>query len=723
MLNPFDPARATWQSLQDEFNRTHPDIRFRLIWSDISEATGKMSLLVAAKAFPDLVMLPDFQLVKYHDILVDLDGSLGPMDQVYPGLLKFCEYGGKLKLAPLYYNVPFIFYRPDLFRQAGLPMPSADWTWDDYRKAAKALTVREPSGYVKTYGTNLQLIWWVEWLSLVRQAGGDMMDAQGNLEIGKPATAQALGFLHDQIYADQSAPNAKDAPVGGFFTGRYAMFYGGHVTEMGVLRKNASFEWDIAPLPAGPAGKATGELAVGGLGIWKDSKNRAAALEVIRFLIDRYASEELCKGGLVPVRQDVARDIFLAGTPETRQGYPKHPEVLVDSLAYASSLPKLPNASLLALNCLTPLVTKALANPDRASLAAVPQTMQQEAESYLQTLNEKPHSNPIFFVAQALALGLLSIWWVRRFFRKTPVVYAEARSRKYFFMFAAPCFLAMAFFTVGPMLLSFWWAQTDFNLVDPAHYVGSGQYQALLFDDPDFWHSLKLSLVYALFAVPLGLITSLGAALLLNQDLRHIGLFRTMFYLPSILPVAASSMMWIWFLHPRYGVINRLLGLFGIQGPGWLQDPHWALPALVIISLWGFGGPMLIFLAGLKNIPGALYEAAAIDGAGPLTRFFHITLPSLAPVLFFNLTMGIISALQIFDVAYIVSTSGGGDFAIGGPQKATYFYVLNLYQKSFIQLHIGTGSAMAWLFFIVVLLITLLNFWAKRFWWKEEIRA
>ncbi|CAN5820809.1 hypothetical protein BH09VER1_BH09VER1_47060 [soil metagenome] len=717
MLPPNDRARPVWQKLSEEFNRTHSDVRFRIIWSDISQ---KIHLLTAAESLPDLVQFPDFRLATYHSILLDLGPFLETQSeaeqQYFPSLLKVCEYDGKLKLIPFYFNVPFVYYRPDLFRKAGLPLPNADWTWEDYRRDALALTEKGPDGWVKVYGTNIQMDWWVEWLSLVRQAGGDLMDSAGHLKIGGKETLTALEFMHDMIYLDESAPRASFAPTGGFFSGRYGLYYGGHVSELSTLREHADFEWDIAPLPAGPAGRATGDLAVGGLGIWKGCQNPKAAFEVLSFLMSHPASVALCGAGLAPVRQDVAREVLLAGTPETRSA-PRHPEVLIDTLTFASSVPKLRDFAPLAIGCITPEISRALNDPNREHLQSVPANLEALSRNYLGTLGRKSGGNPLFFAAQILLLVLIGGWLLLRYLRNSPPTEGSRRATRCFFAFSAPCLLGMALFTLGPLVLSFWWAQTDYDLVNPASYVGLAQYKSLLFEDPDFWHSLILSLIYAAIHVPLSLILSLAAALLLNQEVKHIGIFRTIFYLPSILPVAASGMMWAWFLHPRYGVVNGALEWLGIPGPGWLQDPHWALPALLIISLWGFGGAMLIFLAGLKNIPGSLYEAAEIDGAGPVSRFFHITLPSLAPVLFFNLTMGIIGALQIFDLAFVVT---GGNTAIGGPEKSLYFYVLNLYEKSFVHLNIGVGSAMAWLFFLIVALITAVNFWARRYWWKEQ---
>jgi len=715
MLPPNDRARPVWQALSDHFNRTHADVKFRIIWSDISQ---KMHLLTASGALPDLVMLPDFQLATYHAVLLDLRPFLTRDPQTkslyFASLLKACEYEGSPKLIPFFFNVPFVYYRPDLFREAGLPFPGKDWTWDDYRRDAKALTRRAADGSVSVYGTNVQLDWWVEWLSLIRQAGGDLMDQSGRLAIGAEGTRTAVEFLHDLIYADHSAPQAIFAPAGGFFSGRYALYYGGHVSELATLRDHAPFEWDIAPLPAGPAGRATGDLAVAGMGIWKGSRHAEAAWEVLEFLMDKPASEALCRAGLAPARQDIAREVLLAGTPDTRRP-PKHPEVLVDTLDFAASVPKLRHFSPLALSCINPQISHALNDPDRSHLADLPKRLESLSQNYLQTLGEKPRRNPLFFALQMGLLAIPAVWLLTRFLRRHRP--ADRQTTRHFFAFVAPCLAGMALFTVGPLGLSFWWAQTDYNLINPATYVGLAQYRSLLFEDPDFWHSLILSLVYAAIHVPLALALSLGAALLLNQELRHIGAFRTIFYLPSILPVAASGLMWAWFLNPRHGVVNRMLGLAGVAGPGWLQDPHWALPAMLLISLWGFGGSMLIFLAGLKNIPISLYEAAEIDGAGAVSRFVHITLPSLAPVIFFNVTMGLIGSLQIFDLAFVVT---GGGAAVGGPEKSLYFYVLNLYEKSFVHLNIGVGSAMAWMFFAIIAAITVVNFWARRYWWKEE---
>jgi multiple sugar transport system permease protein len=184
-----------------------------------------------------------------------------------------------------------------------------------------------------------------------------------------------------------------------------------------------------------------------------------------------------------------------------------------------------------------------------------------------------------------------------------------------------------------------------------------------------------------------------------------VGFFRTAFYLPAIVSSVAAAVLWQWILNPAYGPINGLLGVFGVKGPNWFSDPNYALSALVLMSPWGVGGEMLIFLSGLKGIPKQLYEAAEIDGAGPLSRFFGITLPMLSPSLFFNLVMGLIGSIQTFDSAYVISSAHAG--TPGGPLKSTLFYMIYLYNRAFSG-HMGYASALAWILFAIVMVMTLL---------------
>ena len=287
-----------------------------------------------------------------------------------------------------------------------------------------------------------------------------------------------------------------------------------------------------------------------------------------------------------------------------------------------------------------------------------------------------------------------------------------------FWLLVGPAVVGLLAFNLGPMVESAYLSFTKYDVISPPQYIGLRNYSYLLSRDPAFWPSVKVTAIYAACSVPLGLAGALGVALLLNRDIAGRGVFRTIYFLPSLLPATASAVVWVFIFHPTFGLLNRLLGFAGISGPAWTQSITWALPALIIMSLWSFGQPMVIFLAGLQDVPASLYEAAELDGASPWQRFRNVTLPMISPVLFFNLVMGVIGALKVFDSAYVFGSTGGA--GPGGPARATLFYVLNLYQKAFNYFHMGLASAMAWLLFVAILALTGLNFWLGKRWVHTE---
>jgi multiple sugar transport system permease protein len=276
------------------------------------------------------------------------------------------------------------------------------------------------------------------------------------------------------------------------------------------------------------------------------------------------------------------------------------------------------------------------------------------------------------------------------------------------YLLISPWLIGFVIFTLGPMLASLIFSFTDYSIVKPAHFVGLQNYITMLFGDYRFWHSLKVTLTYAIFAIPLGLALGLGLALLLNAKIPAIAAWRTIYYTPSVVSGVAVAILWAYLFNPQYGVINWLLSLVGIKGPGWLSSPQWALPALIIMSLWGVGGGMIIYLAGLQGIPTTFYEAAEVDGANAVQKFLNITLPMITPVLFYNLIIGIIGTFQIFTSVYVMTA--------GGPVESTLFYNLNLYNNAFRYQAMGYASALAWALFVIVLVLTLLVFRSSSMW-------
>ncbi|HOT51643.1 MAG TPA: sugar ABC transporter permease [Candidatus Hydrogenedentes bacterium] len=292
------------------------------------------------------------------------------------------------------------------------------------------------------------------------------------------------------------------------------------------------------------------------------------------------------------------------------------------------------------------------------------------------------------------------------------------RARGYFrreyhagYLFAAPWFIGFAVFGGGPILFSLLMSFCQYDVFTPPKFVGLKNYADMAFHDPLFYKSLWNTL-YMTLGIPLGMGLSLAIAMLLNHEIKGMAVYRTFFYLPAIMPAVAASILWIWIFNPHEGILNALLAQFGIAGPAWLQNQHWAKPGLIVMGLWGAGGGMIVWLAGLKGIPAHLYEAARMDGAGPLRCFWNITLPMLSPYILFNLIMGLIGTFQIFTQAYVMTQ--------GGPVDSTLFYAYNLFNHAFRYLKMGYASAMAWVLFGIVLALTVLQIRLSKTWVHYE---
>jgi multiple sugar transport system permease protein len=277
-------------------------------------------------------------------------------------------------------------------------------------------------------------------------------------------------------------------------------------------------------------------------------------------------------------------------------------------------------------------------------------------------------------------------------------------------LYISPFLLGFLIFTAYPMIASLYLSFTKYNVIQPPAWIGIDNYVEAFTKDKLFWTSLLRTGQYAVLTVLLGVGGSLGAALLLSQRRAGTRVYRTFFFLPSITPSVASALLWTWIFQPSIGVLNYLLGLVGIEGPAWLQSTTWAIPSLVIIALWGTvgGSQMIVFLAGLQGVPQEMYEAAEMDGASAWRRLLNITLPLISPTMFFNVVLSIIGALSVFSLAYIATG--------GGPAYATYFYVYHLFNSAFQFSRMGYAAAMAWVFLIVVLILTLIQFRLSNRW-------
>ncbi|TBL75148.1 carbohydrate ABC transporter permease [Paenibacillus thalictri] len=285
----------------------------------------------------------------------------------------------------------------------------------------------------------------------------------------------------------------------------------------------------------------------------------------------------------------------------------------------------------------------------------------------------------------------------------------EKRRAKYAYLFIAPWVAGLLLFYAYPLFGSIYYSFTNYNVVSETTWVGLANYHELM-KDPLFWTGIQNTLIYAAFEVPLSVVVGVLLALLLNLEIKGRGIFRTVFFLPTLVPVVATSIIWEWLLNPQFGLVNSNLELLGIKGPGWLGDPTWSKPSLILMSVWGIGNAMIIYLAGLQDISKDYYEAAEIDGAGAVNKAWRITLPLLTPVIFFNVVMGIINALQVFTLPYAVT------YGTGKPADSLLFYSMYLYNNAFLYMKMGFASAMAWIMFVIIITITLWVFKSSSKW-------
>lgn len=277
----------------------------------------------------------------------------------------------------------------------------------------------------------------------------------------------------------------------------------------------------------------------------------------------------------------------------------------------------------------------------------------------------------------------------------------------------SPWLIGFVIFTVGPLLASVYYSFTQWTITRPPEWIGAENYVRMFTRDPLFWQALKVTVLYVMLSLPLKLVAGLGLSLLLNMKLHGMNVYRTVFYIPAVISGVAISLMWMWLLQPDTGVINTLLSMVGIQGPGWFWDPNWALPSVALMGIWSVGGSAIIYLAGLQNIPPHLYEAGMLDGANSWKRFWRITLPLLTPTIFFLLVIELIDAFKIFTQAFVITK--------GGPLKATYFYLYYFYEEAFQNFNMGYASALAIVLMVVIMAATLLvNYTSKRWVFYES---
>lgn len=607
--------------------------------------------------------------------------------------------------------------------------------WSELKRYALALTRRNRDGSIKVMGfaPNYGNAWlyFYGWMN-----GARFMSSDGKtVRLDSPEVVEALDYMVDiydalggvqTVYAFQQS--LQGGPLDPFLNGQVAMKIDGNWVLDAISTYKPDMDVMVAPAPIPQKRIDAGAPPVSWSGgfafaIPRTVPNPEASWTLIRSMLSR-KSELLSHARKAQQARSLGRIYIPRYSPnkETCEAlYQQYvadandiPETLKE--AYRQFMGLLPHSRFRPVTPVGQRLWQEQVNAmevalfhkasPKDALSAGTQIVQRDLDAVL----TPPQGEPVpwntvmaLYVA-GVVLGGAVIW-----------IYGSRKRRKGIFrqemhegvLCASPWILGFVLFSGGPMLFSLIISFCSYDVLHPAVVTGLDNYQTMFSADEAFYTALKNTL-FMLIGLPLSLGVGLGIALLLHRELKGMAVYRTAFYLPAVMPMIASSLLWIWMFDPNRGLLNMALGLLGVVGPHWLQDELWAKPALIIMGLWGAGGGMVIWLGGLKSIPETLYEAAAIDGAGPVRRFFSITLPMLSPYIFFNMVMGMIGTFQIFEQAYVMTA--------GGPVNSTLFYAYKLFNEAFRYLRMGYSSAMAWILLIIILILTLLKLHYSKRW-------
>jgi len=715
--------------LIDRFERGHPGIRVKILRA--ADQNETLKTLCASGSPPDVFAIDVEMFPAYLSagVLAPLDGKLEESgfdpEEYFPVTLEAFrapDPKGVVRQFALPKDcTPYVlYYNRDLFREAGLDPPGPDWTWEDLFSAAKKLT-GPPNALGSRERFGLSMNWWVQALMpWIWSAGGDILDGNGRCVFDSPEVLRAVRFLKRLVDAGVTPRQVhREASFGSrvsFAEGRIAMIApAGRWVVDRVRNRGAKIRFDVALLPKGPEGRRPTALAETGYCLSSASSHPEEAFALLAFLAGEEGARLMASRGIaVPAMKKVAAGkAFLDPKRD-----PVHDEVFLRALEEArlvSTFPRWEEVKNFVREALEACLVTGRLEPEEA-LA--------EGARRIRALLERDSRRkalPRFPLAAALwvFLGLLAgalVLFLRAQRGGPP---AERRERRAAAFFLAPWFLGFSIFVFGPVYLTLCLSFADWSALEPldeARFAGLGNFIRLFGEDPLFFQAVKVTGLYVLLSVPLQLGLALGLAMLLDRPLPFRGVFRTLIYLPSLVSGVAMTVLWGWIFDRNGGLLNRGLALFGLSGPDWLGNTDTVLTSFVLMSLWFVGGTVVVFLAGLKTIPSSLHDAARIDGAGAFHRFRHVTLPMLSPVILFNLITLVIGSFQVFTQSYVLTD--------GGPDNASLFYVLYVYRQAFRFHDMGYAAALAWILFMVVLLMTLAILKASRpFLHSSEMRA
>ncbi len=704
------------------FERDHPKVRVNRIHVSNSEYDSKLKTMFAAGDAPDVFYLKPESTPEMASMgllrPVDDDFTSTELNEYFPQLLGVFRYDGQRAGNGSLYGIPKdfstvgLYVNVDLFKRAGVPVPYNGWTWDEYESAVQKITALS-TPQRRIYGGMFGL-WDATLLNIIWTFGGDYIGEDfRDLKLADPRTQEAMEMIRRLRMDERTVYN----PTGIAKDGGQEFLLGniGVIGPLGrwmtpTYRSIQNFEFDVVPLPYKT--QPVSNIFTNAWAINSRSEQPEESLALLRYLVSAPGQEQMARLGLaIPSMKSVAySDAFHAPGQ-----FPANSKVFLDAIE-VSRIQQYPRETEFR-NIINQVTESAI----QQGQISVPQAAKEIERRWLATLDSplkqgtfpQMHWRTIIIIAVMVLVTLTSLlWWKAKQEKLGALDRSQQRAG---FAFISPWVIGFVLLTVGPMALSMILAFARWTAMSPladAEFVGTANFNHLFRYDETFGKSLWVTFYYVLVAVPLTQVAALGVALLMNAKVRGITIFRTIYFVPSVVSGVALATLWLKLFNNDFGLINNVflkpLTWFGMNPPDWFgRDAAWAaVPAFVIMGLWGVGGGMVIYLAGLKGVPESLYEAATIDGAGPIRRLVNVTLPMLSPLIFFNVVMGLIGSFQIFTQAKVMTN--------GGPGTDTLFYVLNLYRQAFEFHNMGYASAMAWILFVVVLVFTALVFRGSR---------
>lgn len=750
-----------------EFQKRNPDIKI----SAMSMGAGamnpqKLMTSIVGHVPPDVIRQDRFTIGDWasRGAFQPLDGYLAGEksdpegvhpENYYPAAWNEALYKGKVYGIPAGIDDRMLYYNRALFREVGLDPDKPPQTWDELLDVAKKLTKLNPDGtyqrigFIPNYGNS--------WLYLYSwQNGGEFLSADGRTcTLAAPENIGALQYMtdvYDALGGNNKVSIYQSGFQGGeqdpFFTGKLGMKIDGNWTVGNIARYAPGLDFAVAPAPVPKerlegtgrfAGKPKFITWTGGFSfaVPTGARHADAAWRFIRFMSSTEAelinakytkafNEKLGRPfvfGLSANKRNNAA--LLAQYPPVNDNLRTSQKAFIDMLPYARYRPvtfigqTLWDAHVRAFERAT-----SHALTPKAALEEQQRLVQKELDKAFSrdSLPLLPVQIPVFIIVGLSVIGIvIAVVRVRMLVGKSRMARSEAAAG---YVMALPWIIGFICLTAGPILTSLVFAFCDYDVLHPARYVCAGNFTTLFTDDRELLFKALYNAFYtAAYGIPLGMTTSLSIAMLLNLRVKGMNWYRTAFYIPSIVPAIASAVLWQWVLagDPNKGLLNALWKVtisvwFHIPPPGWFGVAEWAKAGLIVQGLWGAGGGMILWLAGLQGVPQTLYEAAEIDGAGVLARFRHVTLPMLSPYIFFNLIMGTIGALQEFDRVYVL----GGGSGNSGPLDSLLMPVLLLFNNAFRYFKMGYASALAWVIFVIILALTAIQWQAQKYWVHYE---